>query len=723
MHQHVNHSGPPLHQQEGTHPYSAWLETGWLLIALLIPLWVNLWGQQPFDYAKSLLLRTLIWLMVGIWVAGHIQNRTRNHWRTVTHLARNPILALAIALSASWLLSTWLATDWRTSLHGSYNRGQGLLTHISYLLLFAVVASELRHLEQAWRLATAIVLPTLPIALLGVAQWIGYDPLGFISDARSPLYTTLGRANFTGAYIALSLPITLALILKHSDRAERYGWTALFLLQGALIIATMARSAWLAAAVGAAVMLVAEFTRHLDARHRRRVFLVVGVAVLVAVATALASPFFAESGSLAARAAIWRATLELVAMRPLFGHGFDNMEGVFPSVYPPQLVYYQGRDVVVDRGHNLLLDTLMTTGGVGLLTATAFWTAAIRTAILRIRQDDAGVAAQAHLPIAAIAALAANTAGNLVSFDVTATATASWILAGLLMASALKPNRRSNPIPVARPPNHRRLQRIGALLLASCIVLPAIGAFNLRPLIADASHRTAVRHLTSDRLSPALLHAHIAVARWPIPEHHRLLGSVYLQPALSGELPTDQALAAAEAAYLAPIAARAANPTDWAALGDFYRIAGVKLEPALLPAAHLAYSQTLALAPHHATIHVAWAEVYLAQNDPTPALEHALRAVDLDATQAEGYRLIGDILRVYGGAEDEVLDAYYQALRWEPHSQLAYLGLAASYAQFGYPEAAAQVLAHAQDLGLEMSAATPAAWREHAADAVNRPTE
>ena len=48
--------------------------------------------------------------------------------------------------------------------------------------------------------------------------------------------------------------------------------------------------------------------------------------------------------------------LPLLAQRPLLGYGPDTLELVFPAVYPPELVYYQGRGILVDRAHNLLLD-------------------------------------------------------------------------------------------------------------------------------------------------------------------------------------------------------------------------------------------------------------------------------------------------------------------------------------------------------------------------------
>ena len=44
-------------------------DAAWLLLVILTPLWLNLWGQQPFELPKVLLVRTLVWLLAGLAVA------------------------------------------------------------------------------------------------------------------------------------------------------------------------------------------------------------------------------------------------------------------------------------------------------------------------------------------------------------------------------------------------------------------------------------------------------------------------------------------------------------------------------------------------------------------------------------------------------------------------------------------------------------------------------
>lgn len=392
-----------------TRPMAAILEIGWLVAAVLIPLWVNLWADQPFELSKVLLLRALSWLLAALWLADWLLNRD-SPWPA---LRRNPLFAPVGLLVVLLGLSTYFAIHPPTSFRGSYLRGQGLLTQVSYALLFLVVASRLRAPEQARRLATAMVFSAAPIVLLGLLQGMGLDPLGLVSDARSPVYATLGRANFVGAYLALLLPLTAALALTASQPWRR-GWLLLLMVgQQAVIAWTLARAAWLAAGTGLVVFVLLWYWPKLT--RRKRVWALVGGAG--AASAGLAAGVYgllrAAGGSLAARRTIWTVVWQLIRERPLLGYGPDALELIFPRVYPPQLVYYQGRDVFVDRAHNLLLDWTVTAGFAGvaafaLVLGVFFVVGLCRAARLHAQPD------RRILLIACLAAVAGNVAGNLV---------------------------------------------------------------------------------------------------------------------------------------------------------------------------------------------------------------------------------------------------------------------------------------------------------------------
>lgn len=152
-----------------------------------------------------------------LWLAGSLV-RGRSPWQ---ELCDHPLLLPALGVAGAFLLATVAAPDRRLSLWGSYERGQGLATQISYVLLFLVPAARLRTAVQARRLLAVMAATAVPLALLGVAQAAGWQIPDLLSDARSPVHGTLGRSNFLGAYLALLLPLTLALAATARRRAAR----------------------------------------------------------------------------------------------------------------------------------------------------------------------------------------------------------------------------------------------------------------------------------------------------------------------------------------------------------------------------------------------------------------------------------------------------------------------------------------------------------------------
>ena len=154
----------------------------------------------------------------------------------------------------------------------------------------------------------------------------------------------------------------------------------------------------------------------------------------------------ASGGSIAARWTIWQASLRLLWPRLWLGYGADTLELHFPSVYPPQLVYYQGRGVVVDRAHNWLLDWSLNYGVVATVILIGLVYLVLRAGLEAI--DDApetpprcrqvSNALEPHWLAACMAGICAQLVGNLFLFEVAATAVVFWLLLAIVTAATTK---------------------------------------------------------------------------------------------------------------------------------------------------------------------------------------------------------------------------------------------------------------------------------------------
>ncbi len=671
------------------------LELSWLLIAILTPLWVNLWGLHLFDYSKAALMRSLVWVMAAIWIAGLAKRvgppvpNPGGGW-TLLAKAFPPIggargaarLAAPLALihwtvgllSLTLTLTTVMAFDWRLSLYGSVERGQGLLTQLSYLVLFLIVFTRLRTMAQARRLAYTLTMTAVVIALLSLAQAAGWNPFRLVTDARSALYATLGRANFVGAYLAILLPIVLYLIVLAKGRRR-----GLFILIAAITVTviglTQARSAWLATTVGVALFCLLALWPRLRLATR---WALVGAGLLL-LSLSLAVMLWAgrAGGSIAARLTIWEATLHLIAQRPWLGSGPESLGLLFPQVFPPQLVYYQGRDVFVDRAHNLPLDWLVEGGAVLALSWLFLFVVYFRQILHALSSP---LDRERRLILAAAAAgVGANLAGNLVSFDVVATATVSW----LLMALSLGIVRG-----VGRAPSitndHRRPYPKGRLLGVATIGLTAILLivhFNARPLAADALMLRAQRQATAGDWQRALQSSEQAVAMWPFSaDAIQALGKIrWRRAATWSDAATPHAaddLRQAQTAYQATLRLRPANFVTWIELGEIYATQALAGDNTQAVAAQAAFEQAASLAPNHARLHVRWGEVQFALANTRSEREAAMEMIrygsNLDATDGYAYLRLGQALQALGRTE-AAQAAYRQAIRWSPELASAYL--------------------------------------------------
>ncbi len=644
----------------------------WLLLLLLVPLVVNFWGQQPFELPKILLLRTLVWLLAALTlVESFAYGRFPQSLRQ-----RQPLLLPVSVLGLVLVVTTITAVDWRLALWGSYERGQGSLTLLTYLLLFVLAARQFTHPDRARWAIGWLIAASVPLILLSLAQAGGWQPVPLVTDARSPVYATLGRANFVGAYLAMLTPLTLALRQTALQPRTRMAWLLLLLAQVLVIGLTQTRSAWGATAVALFLFLLLWHAPR-PARHWR--WPAVGGITLLFLSGPLAVLWMGVSpgGSSAARFTIWQSAVTLIKQRPLLGYGLDHLGLIFPAVYPPELVYYQGRHFFVDRAHNLLLDWAFAAGLPGLLAFGLVLVLALR---LIYKGMQAAPPERRALLAALFAAAAGNTANNLTSFDVTSTATLFWLLLGMGVGLVSMPAPRISPKrPYARP-GWSILLLVGLLLVG---VGTAVWQGNGRPLWADIAARTAQRQANSGNWAAASAAAAQAVAAWPgEPAHHLRLSQVYQQqvagnPAAANPATAVQTWAQAEAALQTAQTLRPADAAVWLRTARFYAA-----HSATHQQADMAYRQAAALAPNQATLYAEWGQFHLAAGDAAAAAPLLRQAVRLDASYGAAYLLLGEAELALGRREVALAD-YQEAARLLPESAQAYAGMAASLWQLG----------------------------------------
>ena len=206
------------------------IEAGWLAALILVPVFFNIYSARTFEPDKLTLMRSIVLVMILAWLvklaetgigtalsdsdAGladeALANGTQQGIRKVLSI---PLFLPTAVLVLVYIVSTVFSISPQVALWGSYQRLQGTYTALSYIVIFALMATHLRTRAQVDRLVTTIILTSLPVGLYGIVQHYGLDPLPWAGDVTRRVASNMGNAIFVASYLIMVIPLILARLL------------------------------------------------------------------------------------------------------------------------------------------------------------------------------------------------------------------------------------------------------------------------------------------------------------------------------------------------------------------------------------------------------------------------------------------------------------------------------------------------------------------------------
>jgi putative inorganic carbon (HCO3(-)) transporter len=486
---------------------AAWPIAGverWLLRTGLFILPLAYWWDTYDHYVlpKLLVARTLVMGLLVLFIVRALMTRSVEIKRTPLDLPWAVFLASAVA-------STILAANPNVAVFGIYSRYDGLLTIVTYAALFWLSIQALSGPDDARALLRVLLASGYVVAAVAMIQ--------SVTDYQAqrqivPGYGTLGNSNVLGAFLAMVCP------LAYGELIEARTWSARILALNALVVPsaalllTFSRSAWLGAAVAFVVILAGE---------RRAVsrIAIAGAALVLISAIALASvnihgglglerALEARARSVldlsswqASRLHIWHDSVTLIASRPVFGYGPDNVGLVFPLFQTGNWAPLPGGLAQpIDKAHAETLQVAATQGLVGL-GAYAFMIVAFIRAFWKGRRN------RMALPI--FAGWVGYQVTLQLNFSAPAAALPFWIFA----AAAIESWTQQSRIVRLQLPGQRLASGAGGVVIASLLAVGLVGV--VLPYVADARLLSAVRADFSGRPDQAAPLARQARDLWP----------------------------------------------------------------------------------------------------------------------------------------------------------------------------------------------------------------
>jgi putative inorganic carbon (HCO3(-)) transporter len=357
--------------------------------AFLIPLAFLPNIVDEFVLPKLLLARLLIAVSAVVLLVRWL------HQGTVTW-KRTPLDLPLLAFIGSAALSTVFAVNRNVAIFGTYDRWEGLLTIITYGLVFWLAVQLLSGEADARGLTWSLLISGYVIAAVAILQSaFGLLGGGYFHTGDNIIRpdVTLANPDFLGIFLAMLLPVAFAKLISRRPLTTRVLAANLVVVLFFGLVASFTRAAWIGAIVGVVVVLVLRRGRfHVWPFLISASVVVVGFAVFAGLAAArpssegggigqaliarMASIADLKSGTENERIATWGDTLPLIASRPIVGYGPDT----FGLVYP-QFERINQRFVLWDKPHQDALGVAASQGLIGLLAyiwilvafVRAFW--------------------------------------------------------------------------------------------------------------------------------------------------------------------------------------------------------------------------------------------------------------------------------------------------------------------------------------------------------------
>jgi O-antigen ligase len=253
------------------------------------------------------------------------------------------------------VLSTIFSTDRFTSIWSSTL----LATYVAVFYLTIHSISTRRQLRQILR---TIVFMACFLSLFGLIKKAGANPFPWwdydlgLEPEMAISSSTFGNPNHYAGYLAMALPVCLAMFLMGLNKSQTILTGMITLLISVALVFTLARGGWISSIFGVAFMGVIFFFSLKRNPISKKVLLIIGGGLfLIGVVFLFSTPVVEEAvtlkqatedANLQQRILVWRHTVQMISDYPLLGSGPGTYATIFTQYQPPGILsrYYMAHN-------------------------------------------------------------------------------------------------------------------------------------------------------------------------------------------------------------------------------------------------------------------------------------------------------------------------------------------------------------------------------------------
>lgn len=381
------------------------LEISWLLIIFLLPIYFN-WYQSydVFEIGKIVLFRIMVEIMAIFFLLKILFFKVKSSFSLKKLL---PFIIFFLVV----ILATFFSPYFYTSFWGSYFRHLGLYSLLYYFIFFLILIFSLRKEKQtnpiidfadndtvnkiseksfsmgisngARRIIIAILLSSFVVCSYALLQIFDFDFFKWETkfSYSQRLTSTFGQPNFLGSFLILVFPLIIVAFKLWTRFWQKIILIILGFLEIFILILTLSRAAWFGF-LGFVVFLSIIYL-YLKKKKKLLLFfialIVLGISLIFfnknyfdqsknPLLFRLTSALDFNTPTAKFRLLYWRAVPEIIKSRPFLGYGPESQYQLFTKYYGPESIVYEEINSHPDRAHNEILDILLTTGVLGLLS-------------------------------------------------------------------------------------------------------------------------------------------------------------------------------------------------------------------------------------------------------------------------------------------------------------------------------------------------------------------
>ena len=326
------------------------------IFILFTPLVISSKFFFPFVGPKSLYFMGLVEIIFFSWLFLII---FYPQWRPRLNIV---LVSLVLFIAVS-VLASFLGIDLTYSFWSKFERMTGILMMLHLLAFFLVISSTFQKKDFLKIFLASILVGTI----LSLIAFFANNP-----SMRGG--ATIGNSSFLGTYLIFNLFLALYLIFKTENHLKIFSIIC-FSIMSIQIFLSDARAAKVSF-LGGLVLLFFLYLAFASPKRNWRVlgriflifsFLIFSIFfVLIFIEDSFVQKIFIKYAT-KARLVVWQNAWQTFLERPFFGWGLENYEIIFPKHFHPCLFLPEcGSEIWFDRAHNIIFDTLVSTGIIGL---------------------------------------------------------------------------------------------------------------------------------------------------------------------------------------------------------------------------------------------------------------------------------------------------------------------------------------------------------------------